>query len=280
MKRIGLKIGLLVLMVLVAVNMIACAPVHEAHAGEAAILVAPALSGDSCLAPASEVTRARCAEWERQALAATVRLEIRVFSLSADGMATQIDGSSGHAAIKDGRYLVTHNHYAVSLVSESTGTISRLTLLKANGEVILSDTPLNAFQIVYEDAQTLVLDFGAQGGVGLFAAQGMPSATFSQVNELSLKPGDEVAQIDWDGATSHVDWVRVAVVQAGAGTPYLELDNYVLGGSSGGGVYFNGVHIANNWSHSTDRSVDTGEIMRQYSTAALNSAGIAGTAVQ
>jgi hypothetical protein len=148
--------------------------------------------------------------------------------------------------------------------------ITRLTLLKANGKVVLSDAPLNVFRIAFEDAETLVLDFGDQGELGLFAAQGLPSATFGLPQDTALVPGVEVAQIDWDGHTSHVDWVRVSAVNSDSGTPHLELDNYVQGGSSGGGVYYNGVHVANNWSHSTDRAVDTGEVVRQYSVAALN----------
>lgn len=271
MKRLGLRIGLMGLMAFAGLNTIACAPVREAYAGgevSRASAEAGGRPGDSCLAPTSEERRQLCAEWERQALTSTVRLEVRVFSLGEDGYpVAQVDGSSGHAAVKDGRYLVTHNHYSISLTAEAPGTISRLTLLKADGEVILSNAPLSVFQIAFEDSETQVLDFGEPG---LFAARGLSSATFGWWQDFSSLPGMEVAQIDWDGQTSHVEWVRVTAAHTDVETPYLELDNYVERGASGGGVFFNGVHIANNWSHSTDRAVDTGEVMRQYSVAALN----------
>jgi hypothetical protein len=276
MKRVALEVGLIGLMFIATLNAIACAPVDRAHAGEAALPLSPApeMRGDSCLAPALEATRQRCAEWEREALASTVRLEIRVSSLDAAGVpVAQVDGSSGHAAVKDGRYLVTHNHYAVSMTTESPGTISRLTVLKSNGEVILSDTPLSAFRVLVQDSQTQILDFGAVGGVGLFAARGIASAAFSQRLDSALLPGVEVAQIDWDGQTTHVDWVRVAAVVTKGETPYLELDNFVERGASGGGVYLNGIHIGNNWSRSRDRSADTGEVLREYSVVALNPPG-------
>lgn len=283
MKRMGLEIVLVGLLVILPLSAIACAPLREAHAGGATSLQSPAttVAVDSCFAPVSEATKQQCAAWEQQVLASTVRLEIRVFSLGEDGYpVAQIDGSVGHAAVKDGRYLVTHNHYGVSLVSESAGTISRLSLFKTNGEVILTDTPLSAFQIAFEDAQMLVLDFGETNGLGLFGALGVASASFQPGLQLSLDSGLEVAQIDWDGATAHVDWVRVTAVHTNTETPYLELDNYVEQGASGGGIYFNGIHIGNNWSRSTDRLADTGEIVRQYSIAALNSTNILVMAVQ
>ena len=283
MKRMGLEIALVGLLIIVALNTIACAPVRQAHAGETTSVPSAATSPetDSCFAPLSEAMNQQCAAWEQHMLASTVRLEIRVFSLGEDGYAVaQVDGSSGHAAVNDGRYLVTHNHYAVSLTAESPGTISRLTLLKANGDVILTDTPLSAFRIAFQDSQTLVLDFGDAGGTGLFAAQGIPSATCRHGPDISLLPGAEVAQIDWDGQTTHIDWVRVAAVHTDGETPYLELDNYVEQGASGGGVYLNGDHIGNNWSRSRDRSADTGEVLREYSVAALNAMQTLAIAVQ
>ena len=273
MKQMGLKIGLVGLLIVVALSTIGCVPGSQAQSIEVASLsgLAGAAATEPCSAPVSETMKQQCAAWEQEILASTVRLEIRVFSLDEGGYAvSQVDGSSGHAAVKDGRYLVTHNHYAVSLTAESPGTISRLTLLKANGDVILTDTPLSAFRVVFQDSQTQVLDFGDAGGTGLFAAQGIPSATFRQGPAISLLPGAEVAQINWDGQTTHIDWVRVTAVHMDGETPYLEVDNYVERGASGGGVYLNGDHIGNNWSRSQDRSADTGEVLRTYSIAALN----------
>ena len=261
---------------LAAVNLLACSSARQAHAGHSTLSRNPAARVESCLAPASDGVQARCDEWERAALASTVRLEMRVFSLDSSGQAVeQIDGSSGLATIQDGRYLVTHNHYDVSLMSESAGTISRLTLLKADGEIILTDAPLSTFRVAYEDSQTLILDFGDHGGAGFFGALGMPSAVFRPGAEVSLAAGTEIAQASWTGETARIDWVRVTGIRMDTSTPYLELDNFLERGSSGGGVFLNGVHIANNWSRSTERSVDTGEVARRYSVAALNSVEVA-----
>jgi hypothetical protein len=98
----------------------------------------------------------------------------------------------------------------------------------------------------------------------------MASADFRSWETLPLQPGMEVAQIDWDGQIAHVDWVRVTAVHFEGDTPYLELDNFVQQGASGGGVFYEGVHIANNWFRSTDRTADSGEVVRQASVAALN----------
>jgi hypothetical protein len=80
----------------------------------------------------------------------------------------------------------------------------------------------------------------------------------------------EVAQVDWDGVTAHVEWVRVTAVYATGDTPQMELDNFVEQGASGGGVFYEGVHVANTWLRQTERTADSGEVLRQYSIAALN----------
>jgi hypothetical protein len=150
------------------------------------------------------------------------------------------------------------------------GRLIKLSIFKADGTMILKDAPFGAFEAAITDPQTLQFDFGDYGGQGLFGAIGMPSADFRSWETLPLQPGTEVAQIDWDGATAHVDWVRVTAVHLVGDTPYLELDNFVQQGASGGGVFYDGYHIANNWFRSTDRAADSGEVVRQASVAALN----------
>jgi len=91
-----------------------------------------------------------------------------------------------------------------------------------------------------------------------------------------LGVGLEVAQLDWDGRTARVDWVRVdRVLGDGEGT-ILVLDSCIKVGASGGGVFWNGVHIANNLSRSTDCQLDPGPGLQQYSKAALNPPAVAG----
>ena len=62
----------------------------------------------------------------------------------------------------------------------------------------------------------------------------------------------------------------MTAVQAEAATPQAVLENFVEQGASGGGVFYDGVHVANNWFRSTDRQAETGDVLRQYSVAALN----------
>jgi hypothetical protein len=208
---------------------------------------------------------------EADVLATTVRMVMRVYVPNQDGAGYDyIDGSVGHATIRNGRYLVTHNHFGLSLQDLADGRLSRLSIYKANGEIILKDAPFGAFDVVLADPQTLLFDFGDYGGQGLFAFMGMASAEFRTWEAAGLQPGVEVAQLNWDGETAHVDWVRVTAVHSGDDTPQLELENFVQQGASGGGVFYNGYHIANNWTRATDRT-NTGQVLRQYSVAALNS---------
>ena len=116
----------------------------------------------------------------------------------------------------------------------------------------------------------LVLDFKEYGGVDFFDSVGVPSADFKAWDSLSLQPGMEVAQVDWDGSTAAVKWVQINGIRAVEGTPVLELTSFVTEGASGGGVFWNGYHIANNWSRATELAQDSEAIIRQYSVAALD----------
>jgi hypothetical protein len=51
----------------------------------------------------------------------------------------------------------------------------------------------------------------------------------------------------------------------------LELDNFNEIGSSGGGVFWQGIHIANNWQRTTVNVSRGTAMLYQYSSAALNS---------
>lgn len=229
----------------------------------------------SCAAPAPAAI-AKCQEMAASILAATVRLEMMVYAPGQDGDGYRYeDGSIGHATVMDGRYLVTHNHFGLSLQDVEEGRLSKLSIYRATGEIILKDAPFGAFDVVVVDPQTLVFDFGDYGGQGLFATIGLASAEFLSWDSVQLQPGMEVAQIDWDGQTAYVDWVRVTAVQVEGETPQVVLEKFVEQGASGGGVFYEGVHVANNWFRSTDRQADTGEVLRQYSVAALNSGAAA-----
>jgi hypothetical protein len=199
-------------------------------------------------------------------MASTVRLEFHGAS-----------GGIGHGTVLGGRYLVTHNHYPLSgdaLANGGEGGVTAISIFKANGDIILLKAPLTYFSVATIEPEALVLDFQTYDGTGFFQSLGVPSAE-SKAYDGQLQPGMEVAQIDWDGQTAHVDWVRVTAVYSDGDTPQLELDNFVEQGASGGGVFYDGYHIANNWSRNIDRQADTEEVLRQYSVAALNSPQVA-----
>jgi hypothetical protein len=211
---------------------------------------------------------------EQQILASTVRLKWLVMTKNADGSYNSV-GSVGHATIMEGRYLVTHNHTGiVSLSNPKDGEIVEVAAYTVSGELIW-EGPLAAITVAREEAETLVLDFGTYRGEGMFARRGMGSAGFRTWESLSLQPGMEVAQVDWDGAATHVDWTKIESVVTDNGTPRVELANFVARGASGGGLFLNGYHIANNWSQATTLDGNTGAVTRRYSVSALNSVQVA-----
>ena len=231
------------------------------------------LNEDSCHAP-DPVRAPMCAALEAQILATTVRIELHRWSEVDGQRGEHIDGGIGHGTVKDGRYLITHNHFSMPLDSiegSVAGEQIRISIYKANGEAIIDSAKSSTFTIVAEDSETVVLDFGEYVGEGLFAMLGIPSAQFSSWQALSLAPGMEVAQINWDNETAHVEWVQIKQVMTNDSTPHLELDNGIIKGASGGGVFWNGLHIGNNWTNTTIQEVTGGVVLDAFSTAALNS---------
>ena len=217
-------------------------------------------------------------EIERRILASAVRIEWSLLIEKGDGGGHAMSQSVGHATIKAGRYLVTHNHLGRVSLTDPKGRASvGIAVRKANGELIW-EGPLAAISVAAEDAEMLVLDFGSFDGQGTFTRLGMGSAEFSSWESLPLEAGMEVAQVDWDGVTAHVDWTMIEDVITDDGTPRLKLANFVREGASGGGVFLNGNHVANNWSQVTVYDKNTGEIRDQYSIVALNSAQAAAEA--
>lgn len=282
MKRI-ITIGCLSIWIVVLFQLVACAPMKEVDAEDfapaaidtPAAPVSVAAAGPSCADPTPKMTSG-CRAQTEQILASTVRLE-----LHGPG------GGIGHGTIFGGRYLFTHNHYPVSgeaLSRGGDGLVSAVSVLKANGDVILLKAPLSYYNVILIGPESLVLDFREYGGVGFFDSVGVPSAEIASLHNLTIQPGNEVAQIDWDMTIARVTWARVTAVHVEGDTPYVELDSFVEQGASGGGVFYNGIHIANNWSRNIDRQAETGEVLRRYSLAALNiapliqnSTGIAST---
>jgi hypothetical protein len=67
---------------------------------------------------------------------------------------------------------------------------------------------------------------------------------------MPLQPGMEVAQIDWDGSSSHINWVTIEAVNTDSVIPNVKLSDCLNSGASGGGVFWRGHHIGNNLSRS------------------------------
>jgi hypothetical protein len=213
-----------------------------------------------------------CQELEQQILASTVRLEWQRWTVNDKDLGyTLLDRSTGHATIKEGRYLVTDNHAGISLSNPKKGTFVTVSIFTADGDPIWQYARLNTITVAELNPETLLLDFGNYGGQGLFTAKGLSSAKFKSWDSLPLQSGLEVAQIGWDGATANVVWVTIDKVIRQGDTPRVELSNFVRPGASGGGVFWNGYHIANTWSQVTVCDKSSGAVLRQHSVAALNS---------
>lgn len=281
MKRIIAKVQFLGLMWVVALNLIGYSPVREAHAIENPIVASvitpkefearPQVSfGPSCAAPTPEMV-AGCRARAGRILASTVRLEL--IAAKQDGRGNEL--LTGHGTVLAGRYVLTHNHYGLTPEEFGDGRLLSLSIYRADGRLAVKDAPPGSFSVAVVAPETLLLDFGDFSGQGLFSVVGLASAEFASWDGVSLQLGDEVAQIDWDGSTAHVVWARVTAVDTKNGAPYVELDSFLEEGASGGGVFYNGIHIANNWSRNTDLRGETGEVLRRSSLAALNTASLA-----
>ena len=260
---------------LMALNLIASFPVRHAYArenppGADGATLSSATSAASCAAPTPEIIAACRAQADR-ILAATVRLEL--IASTPDGNGQEL--LTGHGTVMAGRYILTHNHYGLTPAEFGNGRLVSLTIYKADGRLALKDVRPGSLSVIVVAPEALLLDFGDYGGPGLLGVAGLASAEFAGEAAVTLQPGMELAQIDWDGAVAHVVWTRLTAVHVMDGTATVELDSFVARGASGGGVFFNGVHIANNWVRATDRRGGTGEIVGRSSLAALNPEGIA-----
>lgn len=274
MKRMLARLSFLGMVILVIFNLIASSPVRKVHAREnppveGGSTLSPAPTAPSCAVLTPEIVAA-CRAQEGRILAATVRLEL--IAITQDGNGKEL--LTGHGTVMAGRYVLTHNHYGLTPEEFGNGRLISLTVYKSDGRLALKDVRPGSLSVIAVAPEALLLDFGDYGGPGLLGVVGLASAEFAGVAVESLQPGMELAQIDWDGAAARVVWTRLTAVRAAGGTAYVELESFVKRGASGGGVFFNGVHIGNNWARTTDRWGEAGEIVRRYSLATLNPEGI------
>ena len=246
-----------------------------------AVAVPAAMSADSivgmqesCLQPKGKAAKA-CREREQGILAATVRIEFRGWSVAENETGYNIDSSVGHGTVKEGRYLVTHNHINIPLsIRPQEGELEIYTvviLTNSSGEKLF-EGPLSDFELVWEDPEVLVI---AHKDDSLFEKLGFASAEFKDWSSVPLEAGMEVAQVDWDGATTRVDWTTIQEVNIEEGVPRLVLADGATPGASGGGIFWNGVHVANNWAM-VEQYEGSGLLIDIITKAAMNSVQIAG----
>jgi hypothetical protein len=192
----------------------------------------------SCIDPLPDA-KLRCEAISRRILASTVR--VMFFS---DGPVR-----IGHGTVVGGRYVITHNHYATyqpDVVGQGLAGAPHISVALANGEFILRNAPISNFTIVVAEPGMLLIDFQTIDGTGFFDYHGIPSAPLTVWEPSAVKPGSEVAQVNWDGETTFVEWARVSSIRDADPVPALEIDNFIKLGASGGGVFYDGQHIANN----------------------------------
>ena len=208
---------------------------------------------------------------EKAILAATVRFEMETW-VKCENRHAHKRAANGHGTIMNGRYLLTHNHLDETITSRLlTGSSPQsitIRLYNISGQ-LMAAVLANQVTVVARDSETLVLDFGQQGSTGFFTIHDLPSAQFMAAANLPLTIGTKVAQIDWDGTSTYIAWATIETIKTISDTPTVQLSNRIAQGASGGGVYWNGIHIGNNWKTSTD-IITPIEKAESYSHAALN----------
>jgi len=229
------------------------------------------VEGRNHCADATPTNERACARLERQILASTIRFEITGPDNTDHN---QLSGKVGHGTVKDGRYLVVHNHFSVDLTvfaDERYTDEANISMYNGIGDLFAWEAKPPLFTVNVVDPETLVLDFGTdETGEGFFESMGLQSASFTNWQAESPRAGQEVAQVAWDYHDTTVDWILIEEMTTVDDVPRLILSEPLLAGASGGGVFWNGNHIAVNWKTGRILTED-GEVLEQYSTAALNS---------
>ena len=216
-------------------------------------------------------------EIEERLLDATVRVQIETWLVNENEQGYTILQAEGHGTVVNGRYLITHNHHNIPLLLSETGfdpnVYSRLIIYNAAGEEI-GILPMTDFRIALREEQMLLLAYTGDKLSVPFGTMGLDASQIAAWQNAAIQPEDTVAQINWDGAATTVTWAQVTAVRTARTPPCLELASQTLVGASGGAVFWNGLHIGNNWLNGTVSSPHDAQT-RHYSLAAMNSAELA-----
>lgn len=195
-------------------------------------------------------------------------MHLRTWQLDPDEISYLKHEYAGHATLRDGRFLVTHNHYLPLEQSELKALPITVYLYDSSGRLILR-SPLSDFEIIHESAEILVFEMKYDYLAQRVSKAGITSATFADWHSLPLEVGQEVAQVDWNGEVSVVDWTTISEIITDDGIPRIVLDDPVTRGASGGGVFWNGTHIASNWQR-VEHLTGEGDVVFVTSVAPLN----------
>lgn len=220
-------------------------------------------------AKAQENVREQCEIREAHILASVIRFKI--YGSKKDDP-TVLVYRVGHGTVMNGRYLVVHNHFHLD-VNAFGGAFAEdifIDLYRADSQTLVQNLHPPVFRVVREEPETMLWDFGSgESGEGFFESLGVASASFKGQDQVHPKPGSEVAQVVWDGQSTGVEWVMIEEVNLDGEQPTIMLGNPLHSGASGGGVFLDGHHIANNWMRM--RFIDANDqITKETSLAALN----------
>ena len=189
-----------------------------------------------------------CPQIDAAILSTTVCIHLQAWRVKQDESGYFVDESIGHATVMDGRFLVTHNHYSLLEQADLPESSISVAIFDAKGRHLFS-APLTDFSVTPTAAETCLFELKYEYWQDKLAAAGIQSAQFANWQQLDLQPGMEVAQVDWDGRSTRLDWTRIEQVITEDGVPRLVVGDGVAQGGSGGGIFWNGKHIANNWQY-------------------------------
>ena len=233
------------------------------------LLAAPATS---CLAPSAEDASA-CEAIESSLLNSTVRLFMYTTYMHDEEEGWGVYSSNGHATVVGGQYLITHNHHDKTifrlLTEGDPNNQLIINIFDSQGKLLLA-VPANTVGLTVVGNETVMLDFGTRADVGLFTSLGLTSAEYLVPETNGPQPGQEVAQVDWDGKTAHVNWVTIETVTTQSDTAIFKLSGCILLGASGGGLFWQGKLIGNNWSTSRACGQELGPGISHHSKVAIN----------
>jgi hypothetical protein len=220
-------------------------------------------------AKAQENDQEQCDALKAHILASVIRFEI--YGPSDDDPAVLVY-RVGHGTVMNGRYLVVHNHFHLD-VNAFGGAFAQdifIDLYRADGQILVQNLHAPVFRVVREEPETMLWDFGpGESGEGFFESLGVASASFKGPDQVQPKLGSKVAQVVWDGQSTGIKWVMIEELNLDGEQATIMLGNPLQPGASGGGVFLEGHHIANNWMRM--RFVDANDqITRETSLAALN----------